>query len=41
MTSSAPESFEGTPGFFINGKQALGVFGWDRLLPLLRAAGSR
>ncbi|WP_294240486.1 thioredoxin domain-containing protein [uncultured Sphingomonas sp.] len=41
MTSSAPASFEGTPGFFINGKQAMGVFTWDRLLPLLRAAGAR
>jgi len=41
MTSSAPESIEGTPGFFINGKQAMGVFTWDRLMPLLRAAGSR
>ncbi len=41
MTSSAPPSIEGTPGFFINGKQAMGVFSWDRLLPLLRAAGAR
>ncbi len=41
MTSSAPESIEGTPGFFINGKQAMGVFTWDRLMPLLRAAGAR
>lgn len=41
MTSSAPESFEGTPGFFINGKQAMGVFSWEKLQPLLRAAGAR
>lgn len=41
MTSSAPPTFEGTPGFFINGKQAKGVFSWDRLMPLLRAAGAR
>ncbi|MDR6147587.1 protein-disulfide isomerase [Sphingomonas sp. SORGH_AS870] len=41
MTSSAPKTLEGTPGFFINGRQATGVFTWERLLPLLRAAGAR
>lgn len=41
MTTAAPDSIEGTPGFFINGKQAMGVFSWDKLLPLLRAGGAR
>ncbi|WP_343528519.1 thioredoxin domain-containing protein [Sphingomonas sp.] len=41
MTSSAPDTIEGTPGFWINGKQAKGVFTWDALSPLLRAAGAR
>jgi protein-disulfide isomerase len=41
MTTAAPDSIEGTPGFFINGKQAMGVFTWDKLLPLLRAGGAR
>ena len=41
MTTAAPNSIEGTPGFFINGKQAMGVFTWDKLQPLLRASGAR
>lgn len=41
LTTSAPDTIEGTPGFFINGKQAMGVFTWEKLLPLLRAAGAR
>ncbi|WP_294274340.1 thioredoxin domain-containing protein [uncultured Sphingomonas sp.] len=41
MTTAAPDSIEGTPGFFINGKQAMGVFTWDKLQPLLRASGAR
>ncbi|WP_230483790.1 thioredoxin domain-containing protein [Sphingomonas sp. Leaf21] len=41
LTTSAPATIEGTPGFFINGKQAMGVFTWEALLPLLRAAGAR
>ncbi|WP_312489485.1 thioredoxin domain-containing protein [Sphingomonas sp.] len=41
MTTNAPDTIEGTPGFFINGKQAMGVFTWDALQPLLRAAGAR
>ncbi|MET4896262.1 thioredoxin domain-containing protein [Sphingomonadaceae bacterium jetA1] len=40
MTSSAPASIEGTPSFFINGKQA-DTFTWEGLQPLLRAAGAR
>ena len=41
MTTAAPDTIEGTPGFFINGKQAMGVFTWDKLQPLLRAGGAR
>lgn len=41
ITTAAPDTIEGTPGFFINGKQAMGVFTWDALQPLLRAAGAR
>ncbi|WP_322962902.1 thioredoxin domain-containing protein [Sphingomonas fuzhouensis] len=41
MTTAAPDTIEGTPGFFINGKQAMGVFTWEKLLPLLRASGAR
>ncbi|MEG3156187.1 thioredoxin domain-containing protein [Sphingomonas sp. RB1R13] len=41
MTTAAPDSIEGTPGFSINGKQAMGVFTWDKLQPLLRASAAR
>ena len=41
ITTAAPDTIEGTPGFFINGKQAQGVFTWEALQPLLRAAGAR
>lgn len=40
MTSSAPASVTGTPGFFVNGKFEP-VYDWAHLQPLLRAAGAR
>ena len=41
MTGNVPAGFTGTPTFLINGKLAPATASWDRLQPLLRAAGAK
>jgi protein-disulfide isomerase len=41
MMQNAPREITGTPGFIVNGKIAEGVYTWDTLEPVLRAAGAR
>ena len=41
MTDSVPAGFTGTPTFLINGKMVPAAASWDRLQPILRAAGAK